>query len=70
VFHLELYSPEEIQEIVLRDAEIFDIDITEESAYEIGLRARGTPRIGIQLLKRVRDFCNVSGIEKSQKKQQ
>lgn len=64
VFHLELYSPEEIQEIVLRDAEIFDIDITAESAYEIGLRARGTPRIGIQLLKRVRDFCNVSDIEK------
>ncbi len=56
IFHLELYSEEEIKKIVLRASSILEIDIDEESAYEIGLRARGTPRIAIQLLKRVRDF--------------
>jgi Holliday junction DNA helicase RuvB len=63
VFHLELYSPEEIMKIVLRDAKILGVEITEEGAYEIGKRARGTPRIGIQLLKRVRDFSNVNGLK-------
>lgn len=63
VFHLELYTPEEIMKIILRDAKILGIEITEDGAYEIGKRARGTPRIGIQLLKRVRDFSNVNGIK-------
>ncbi|BAL81213.1 Holliday junction branch migration DNA helicase RuvB [Caldisericum exile] len=63
VFHLELYTPEEIMKIVLRDARILGVEITEEGAYEIGKRARGTPRIGIQLLKRVRDFSSVNGFD-------
>jgi len=62
IFHLELYPPEEIKQIVLRVASILGIGIEEGGAYEIGLRSRGTPRIAIQLLKRVRDFSNVNGI--------
>ncbi|MFU2157921.1 Holliday junction branch migration DNA helicase RuvB [Caldisericum sp. AR60] len=63
VFHLELYTPEEIMKIILRDAKLLNINITEEGAYEIGKRARGTPRIGIQLLKRVRDYSDVNGFK-------
>lgn len=67
IFHLELYSEEEIKKIVLRASSILEIDIDEESAYEIGLRARGTPRIAIQLLKRVRDFSLTQGNKKIDK---
>jgi Holliday junction DNA helicase RuvB len=63
VYHLEIYSPGELKQIVLRDAQIFDIKITDEAAELIGLRARGIPRISIQLLKRVRDFSAVIGKE-------
>lgn len=61
VYHLEPYSASEIKEIVLKDAEILGIQITEEAALMIGFRARGVPRIGIQLLKRVRDFGSYRG---------
>jgi len=61
VYHLEIYSPEELKEIILRDAQIFEIKITDEAARLIGLRARGVPRISIQLLKRMRDFTSVIG---------
>lgn len=61
VYHLEPYSPEEIQGIILRDAEIFQIIITKDAALVIGYRSRGVPRIGIQLLKRVRDFASYQG---------
>lgn len=63
IFHLELYTPYELQKIILKDAEILEIKITEDAALEIGKRARGTPRIAIQLLKRVRDFSNVNNLE-------
>jgi Holliday junction DNA helicase RuvB len=58
---LEYYSPEELAQVVLRSAKILRIEITESAALEIGRRARGTPRIGIRLLRRVRDFALVHG---------
>jgi Holliday junction DNA helicase RuvB len=63
IFHLELYTPSELKQIIVKDAEMLGIKIDEDAALEIGKRARGTPRIAIQLLKRVRDYCNVNGAE-------
>ncbi len=57
--HLELYSPEELCLIVKRSAEILDVPVTEDGAYEIASRSRGTPRIANRLLKRVRDYAQV-----------
>ncbi len=58
---LELYTPEELSEIVKRSAGILEIHITEEGATAIASRSRGTPRIANRLLKRVRDFALVKG---------
>ena len=58
---LELYSPEELATIVKRSAAILDIAITDDGAYNIASRSRGTPRIANRLLKRVRDFALVKG---------
>lgn len=59
VYHLELYSPEELKEIILRDSKILGIHIDDDAALILGKRARGVPRIAIQLLRRVRDFAEV-----------
>lgn len=56
---LELYSIQELTDIVKRSANIFNIEIEEEGAIEIASRSRGTPRIANRLLKRVRDFAEV-----------
>lgn len=58
---LELYSPEELKEIVTRSASILNIEIEDNGAMEIASRSRGTPRIANRLLKRVRDFAQVLG---------
>ena len=60
---LELYTPEELATIVMRSAGILGLPITPDGAYEIASRSRGTPRIANRLLKRVRDFAQVSGKE-------
>lgn len=59
VLRLELYSPEELAEIVKRSAQILNIPIDNDGALEIASRSRGTPRIANRLLKRVRDFAQV-----------
>jgi len=56
---LELYSVEELTEIVARSARVLGIDIDQEGAEEVARRSRGTPRIANRLLKRVRDFAQV-----------
>ncbi len=61
LLRLELYSPEELSEIVTRSASILGIPIEKDGAYEIALRSRGTPRIANRLLKRVRDYAQVKG---------
>ena len=56
---LELYSPEELAQIVTRSAGILDVPIEAAGAMEIARRSRGTPRIANRLLRRVRDFAQV-----------
>lgn len=58
---LELYTPEELSTIVKRSATILEIPITDDGAYRIASRSRGTPRIANRLLKRIRDFALVKG---------
>ncbi|MBQ2297692.1 MAG: Holliday junction branch migration DNA helicase RuvB, partial [Ruminiclostridium sp.] len=59
MLRLELYSPEELSEIVTRSAGILGVPIEPEGAYEIARRTRGTPRLANRLLRRVRDFAQV-----------
>ncbi len=63
ICHLEFYKPNELQIIVQRAAEILQVNISPEGAFEIALRSRGTPRVANRLLKRVRDFAQVAGKE-------
>ena len=55
---IEFYSTYELEQIVTRDARILQIEIEKAAAHEIARRSRGTPRIAIRLLKRVRDFAS------------
>ncbi|MBE6098688.1 MAG: Holliday junction branch migration DNA helicase RuvB [Anaerovibrio sp.] len=61
ISRLEYYKPEELVLVIKRAAEILDIQIEDKGAMEIARRSRGTPRIANRLLKRVRDFAQVSG---------
>jgi len=58
---LEMYTNEQLTEIVTRSAVVLGSDISPEGAREIGSRSRGTPRIANRLLRRVRDFSLVAG---------
>lgn len=61
ILRLELYTPEQLAQIVTRSAGILGIDIDKYGALEIASRSRGTPRIANRLLKRARDFAEVQG---------
>jgi holliday junction DNA helicase RuvB len=54
---LHFYEIEELKQIIIRDANILGVVISDDGAFEIAKRSRGTPRIAIRLLKRVRDFA-------------
>ncbi|MBO6717557.1 MAG: Holliday junction branch migration DNA helicase RuvB [Rhizobiaceae bacterium] len=58
---LDFYSAEELETIVRRGARILSLNMSDDGAKEIAMRARGTPRIAGRLLRRVRDFANVAG---------
>ena len=58
---LEYYDAKTLTMIVERSAGLLDIPISEEAAYQIASRSRGTPRIANSLLRRVRDFAQVKG---------
>ncbi len=58
-FHFGLYPEQYLKIIVQRSAEILNVPITEDGAFEIARRSRGTPRIANRLLKRVRDYAQV-----------
>ena len=60
---LEFYSVEELSLIVKRSGRILGMDLTDDGAAEIAKRSRGTPRIAIRLLRRVRDFALNDGGE-------
>lgn len=59
-FKLEFYTNEEISEIIKRSAQILGIELGEESALSIAKRSRFTPRIANHLLKRCRDYAQVT----------
>ena len=59
ISRLELYSKEDLSQIVKRTASILKIEISDDGAYEIASRSRGTPRIANRLLKRLRDYAQV-----------
>lgn len=61
ILRLEMYTRDELSEIVTRSAGILNINIESGGAAEIASRSRGTPRISNRLLKRVRDFAEVKG---------
>ena len=59
VHHLEFYTEEELQTIVMRSAQVLKVEIEPGGALELARRSRGTPRLANRLLKRVRDFAQV-----------
>jgi Holliday junction DNA helicase RuvB len=61
VCRLEYYTIDELTTIVMRAADILNVQMLGEAALEIGKRSRGTPRIANRLLRRVRDFAQVKG---------
>ena len=58
---LAYYDAKLLTTIVLRSSDILKTPITEEGAYEIARRSRGTPRIANALLRRTRDFAQIKG---------
>ncbi len=63
-FRLDFYSPIELRDIVLQKANMLNVEIDKVAAFEIAKRSRGTARIAISNLKRVRDYVEVKGIHK------
>ena len=61
VARLDYYADDELETIVRRTASILRVRISQEGAWEIARRSRGTPRIANRLLRRVRDFAEVRG---------
>ena len=59
IHHLEYYTEDELQTIVLRSAHVLGVEINEQGALEIAKRSRGTPRLANRLLKRTRDDAQV-----------
>ncbi|MDO4616682.1 MAG: Holliday junction branch migration DNA helicase RuvB [Lachnospiraceae bacterium] len=59
IHHLEFYTPEELQKIIMNSAGILGVEIDAEGAAEMAKRSRGTPRLANRLLKRVRDFAQI-----------
>ncbi len=58
---LDLYSADEILQIIRRSANILNVQMDDGGALEIARRSRGTPRIANRILKRVRDYAEVKG---------
>ncbi|MBI2436459.1 MAG: Holliday junction branch migration DNA helicase RuvB [Candidatus Magasanikbacteria bacterium] len=59
VYHLNFYEHSDIEQIVHRNAKLLEVDMDDEAAISISVRARRTPRVANRLLKRVRDFAQV-----------
>lgn len=59
VHRLEFYTEKELQTIIIRSANVLNVEIDPKGALEIARRSRGTPRLANRLLKRVRDFAQV-----------
>lgn len=61
MLHLEFYTEEELEQILMRSAGLLNLEYSENSLEMIASRSRGTPRIANRLLKRVRDYAQVKG---------
>jgi Holliday junction DNA helicase RuvB len=61
LYRMDFYEPEAIEAIVVRGARILRVNIDDQGAHEIARRARGTPRVALRLLRRVRDYAQVRG---------
>jgi Holliday junction DNA helicase RuvB len=59
VERFDFYEPAAIQQIITRAAKLLNVTIDEDAAQEIARRSRGTPRVGLRLLRRVRDYASV-----------
>ncbi len=59
-FRLEFYSVDEIKKIIKRSADILNVEIEDDAAFEIAKRSRSTPRAANHFLKRCRDFAQVN----------
>ena len=59
IHHLEFYTIEELQLIILHSARVLEVEVEPEGALEMARRSRGTPRLANRILKRVRDFAQV-----------
>ena len=57
----EMYTVDELSEIIMRSAGILNIEADEASVREMAMRSRGTPRVANRMLKRIRDFSQVKG---------
>ncbi len=58
---LRFYDTKDLQRVIERASTLLKIDITPDGSHEIACRSRGTPRIAIRLLRRVRDFAHAAG---------
>lgn len=58
---LLFYTPDELKDVLIRGAHVLQAPMTEEGALEIAKRSRGTPRIALRLLRRIRDFVTFEG---------
>lgn len=61
ILQLNFYTPEELAKVILRSAKLLHVKILDSSALLLASCARGTPRIANRLLRRVRDFAQLSG---------
>ena len=59
IYHMEFYTVEELQLIILHSARILNVEVEPGGAMEMARRSRGTPRLANRILKRVRDFAQV-----------
>ncbi len=59
VARMDYYNAEDLNAIILRSANIFEVEIDEDGSKEIAVRSRGTPRIANRLLRRVRDYAEM-----------
>ncbi|MEY4980908.1 MAG: hypothetical protein RL174_246 [Actinomycetota bacterium] len=60
--NMEFYSPEELEQVISRAANLLELKIAKAAVVEIAVRSRGTPRVANRLLRRVRDFAVVHSL--------
>ncbi len=60
---LDFYKPEELASIVIRSAGLLNMDLSDDGAFEIARRSRGTPRVAGRLVRRVRDITDMAGVK-------